>query len=167
VRSLVAPLACGAGVALVLFGLLWAAERRLPVSEDPWLDDWLADGLQAEFRSLSSEPENHFFLSEARPECRGPEFAGTQIRNYQVRNTSVQVVRLPKDTLLPMFPAGRHFSWKYSPEASPIHLCRSGRTILMMSVMGKSVFLLGQTRTPKKDVERVFDAFEETAGRFP
>jgi hypothetical protein len=54
VRRLLAPLASGVAVAAFLYGLLWAAERRLPEPEDPWLDAWVADGMKAEYRSVKT-----------------------------------------------------------------------------------------------------------------
>ena len=100
-KSLMAPLAAGVAAGALLYGLLWAAERRLPEPEDPWVDAFIAEGMKAEFRSLSTEPQSQVLPGDLRPLFEGPAFAGTVVRNYQVQNTSVQVVRLPSTGLIP------------------------------------------------------------------
>jgi hypothetical protein len=166
-KSLLPPLTAGLAVAGLLYGLLWAAERRLPEPEDPWLDAFVAEGMKAEFRSLSTEPQNQVMAADLRPRFDAPAFAGTQIRNYQVQNTSVQVVRLPSAGLLPDVEEGRKMEVRYKPQGNPVHVCRSGRTIVFVGVLGKWIPIVGQIKTPKKDVEQIFDAFEETGKRFP
>ena len=166
-KSLLAPVASGTFVAALLYGLLCAAERRLPEPADPWLDAFLAEGLKAEFRSVSTEPQNHILSSDARSMFDGPAFAGTQIRNYLVQNTSVQVVRLPGAGLVADIVEGRRLDHKFKTPGQAVHLCRSGRTIAFMSAFGKWVPIVGQMKTAKKDVESVFDAIEETAKRYP
>ena len=43
-KTLVAPLAAGVLAAALLYGLLSAAARDLPPSQDPWLDAWIERG---------------------------------------------------------------------------------------------------------------------------
>jgi len=167
VKSLLAPVVSGIAVAGILYGLLCAAERRLPESQDPWLDAFLAQGMKAEFRSQSSEPQNQALPSDLRPRFEGASFAGTQLRNYLVQNTSVQVVRLPAPGLLPEVPEGRKTDVRYKPQSNPVHVCRSGRWILFVAAAGKWIPIVGQMKTPLKDVDQMFDAFEEAAKRSP
>jgi hypothetical protein len=166
-RSLLAPVVCGVAVAGLLYGLLWAAERPLPVSEDPWLDAWTAEGIKAEFRSTSTEPQNHLLAGDLRPLADGPEFAGSVLRNYIVQNISVQVARLPKPGLLPQVAEGRSLETHFKPQGNAVHVCRVGRTILFISSMGKWIPLVGQMKISKRDAEHLFDAFETAAKRLP
>lgn len=166
-KPLLAPVASGAFVAVLLYGILCAAERRLPEPEDPWLDAFIAEGLKAEFRSVSTEPQNHALASDARPLFKGPTFDGTQIRNYQVQSASVQVLRLPATDLLPEIAEGRNLDFRFKKPGQPVHYVRSGRTILFVAVFSKWVPIVGQMKTPKQDVEAIFDAFEETVRRHP
>ncbi|HLY11515.1 MAG TPA: hypothetical protein VKW04_19590 [Planctomycetota bacterium] len=166
-KPLVAPVASGLAVAALLYGLLSAAERRLPEPSDPWLDAFIAEGMKAEFRSQSTEPQTAVLATDARPKFDGPAFLGTQIRNYQVQNTSVQVVRLPAAGLVPDLPEGRRMDVRFKPTSNPIHVCRSGRTILFVGAFGKWIPIVGQLKTPKKDVDQIFDAFEDAVKRYP
>ncbi len=166
-RPLLAPVVSGIAVAGILYGLLCAAERRLPESQDPWLDAFLAEGMKAEFRSQSTEPQNQALPPDLRPRFEGASFAGTQLRNYLVQNTSVQVVRLPAPGLLPEVPEGRKTDVRYKPQSNPVHVCRSGRWILFVAAAGKWIPIVGQMKTPLKDVDQMFDAFEEAAKRSP
>ncbi len=166
-KPLLAPLACGVAAALLLYGILSAAERRLPKSEDPWLDAWIGDGMKAEFRSTSTEPDKHALSSDAREVMSGPEFAGTVLRNYIVQNTSVQVIRLPKDGLAPMIREGRSLDFRFKEKGNVVHVCRAGRLIAFSGVQGKWIPVVGQIKTPKKTIEEIFDAFEAAAGRKP
>ncbi len=163
---MLAPIGSGIVVAALLYGLLCAAERRLPESQDPWLDAFIAEGMKAEFRTLSTEPQNHILANDLRPKFEGPAFAGTQVRNYLVQNTSVQVVRLPAAALVPEVSEGRQLDVRYK-NGNPIHIFRSGRTVAFVSALGKWIPIVGQMRTSKKDVEQIFDAIEETAKRLP
>jgi len=165
-KAMLAPVASGIVVAALLYGLLCAAERRLPESEDPWLDAFIAEGMKAEFRTLSTEPQNHVLANDLRPRFEGPAFAGTQVRNYLVQNTSVQVVRLPAASLVPEVSEGRKLDVRYKT-GNPIHVYRSGRTIVFVAALGKWIPIVGQMKTSKKDVEQIFDAIEETAKRLP
>jgi len=165
-KAMLAPVASGLFVAALLYGLLCAAERRLPESQDPWLDAFIAEGMKAEFRTLSTEPQNHLMANDLRSTFEGPGFAGTQVRNYLVQNASVQVVRLPAAALLPEIAEGRKLDVRFK-NGNPVHVCRSGRTLAFVSVFGKWIPIVGQMKTPKKDVEQVFDAVEETAKRLP
>lgn len=163
---MLAPVASGIFVAALLYGLLCAAERRLPESKDPWLDAFIAEGMKAEARTLSTDPQNHLLANDLRPKFEDPTFAGTQIRNYLVQNTSVQVVLLPATALLPEVPEGRKLDVRYKT-GNPIHVYRSGRTIVFVAALGKWIPIVGQMKTSKKDVEQIFDAIEETAKRLP
>jgi len=165
-KPLMAPLACGALVAALLYGLLAAAERKLPESEDPWLDGWIGDGMKAEFRALSTEPGKDAMPSDARPLFKTPEFAGTLLRSYVIQNTSVQLLRLPKPGLVPEIPEGRSLEFQFKPKGNKVHVCRSGRSILFVSMQSRFIFMVGQLKTARKQVEEVFDSFEDTARRY-
>jgi hypothetical protein len=165
-KSLLAPVGCGLVVAAALYGLLSAAERRLPEPEDPWLDAFIAEGMKAEFRSISTEPKSGLMVWELRPQFE-KDAAGTVLRNYLVQNTSVQLVRLTKADLLPDVAEGRKFDQKFKANTNGFHYCRAGRLIVFVAVSGKWIPIVGQMKTPKKDVEQIFDAFEETAKRYP
>jgi len=166
-RSLLAPVVCGVAVAGLLYGLLWAAERPLPVSDDPWLDAWIAEGLKAEARSTSTEPQHHLLAGDLRLGADSPDYAGTTLRSYIVQNISVQVVRLPKPGLLSQVAEGRTLDARFKPQGNPVHVCRVGQTLLFVSAMGKWIPLVGQLKISKRDAERLFDAFEATARRSP
>lgn len=166
-KSLLAPVVCGAAVAAMLYGLLWAAERPLPASNDPWLDAWIAEGLKAEFRATSTEPQNHLLAGDLRAGADSPDYAGTVLRNYIVQNISAQVVRLPKPGLLSQVAEGRSLDARFKPQGNPAHVCRVGQTLLFVSATGKWIPLVGQLKISKRDAERLFDAFESTARRRP
>jgi hypothetical protein len=166
-KTMLAPVGSGVAVAALLYGLLCAAERRLPEPEDPWLVAFVADGLKAEFRSLSPEPQNSLMANDLRPLFETPAYAGTQVRNYLVQNVSVQVVRLPGPGLLPEVTEGRKFDQKYKQGGNPVHVCRMGRSVLFAGAFGKAIPLFGQMKAPRKDTDAIFDAFEETARRYP
>ena len=166
-KPLLAPSLSGLVVAGLLYGLLCAAERRIPEPEDPWLDAFISEGLHAEFRSLSTEPQNHVLPGDARVLFEGPAFLGTQLRNYRVQDTSVQVVRLPAAGLVPDIAEGRRMDFRFKAQSNPVHICRSGRTIVFMSAFGRWIPIVGQMKTAKKDVELIFDAVEETLKRYP
>ena len=166
-KPLLAPLACGAALAALLYGLLCAAERRLPEPEDPWLDAWIGDGMKAEYQSTSSEPDKHLLFGEARELFADPEYAGTVLRRYVVQNTSVQVARLPKTGQAAFIPEGRSFEFRLKPLGNAIHVCRLGRTMVFVATQGKWVPIIGQLKTAKRQVEEIFDAFEETARKYP
>jgi hypothetical protein len=167
VKPLLAPVFCGTLAAALLYGLLWAAERRIPESEDPWIDGWLGDGLKAEFRSVSTEPKLHFMLGDAR-ELFGPETEGTILRSYLIQNTSVQVVQLPKAGLVPSLPEGRNLDFRCKPKGNPVHLCRKGRWILLVATMEKALGPLIPTfKTTKDRAQQIFDSFEPSAAARP
>ena len=166
-KPLMAPLACGALVAALLYGLLAAAERKIPEPEDPWLDGWIGDGMKAEFRAVSTEPEKDAMPSDARPLFKSADFAGTLLRSYVVQNISVQVVRLPKPDLIPKIPEGRSLEFQFKEKGNKVHVCRAGRSIVFVSMQSRFVFMVGQLKTGKKQVEEIFDSFEETARRYP
>lgn len=166
-RHLLVPLGCGALVALLLYGLLSAAERHVPEPEDPWLDAWLGDGLKADFRSSSLEPEKHALSPDGRECFASPGFAGTVLRLYIVQNISVQVMRFPSASLAPVIPQGRSWDFKFRPQGNPIHLSRIGRTVLWVSPTHRAMLGFGQSKSTKSQVEQIFRSFEETAGRYP
>jgi len=167
VRSLLAPIVSGAALAALLYGLLWSAERRLPEPEDPWLDAFVGDGMKAEFRSMSTEPDKSVMSGDARELFKGPEVEGAVVRNYQVANTSVQVLRMAKPGLVPEIPEGRKLDYRFKSGGNTVHLCRVGRSIAFVATTGKWIPVVGQLKTPKRQVEEIFDAFEETVRRYP
>jgi hypothetical protein len=166
-KPLLPPLACAIVVAALLYGALCAAERRLPESEDPWLDAWMAEGMKAEFQSISSEPAKHLPNGDVREVFQDPKLAGTVLRSYLVQNAAVHVVQLPGVAAAPAFPQGRSLDFRLKPQGRPIHLCRSGRLLLLVSNQGKWVPFMDSLKTPKREVEQIFDVFEETAKRHP
>jgi hypothetical protein len=166
-KSLAAPLACGTIAAALLYGLLWSAERKVSEPEDPWLDGWLNDGMKAEFRSVSTEPDRHFMINDMR-ELFEPESKGTVLRSYIVQNISVQVVQLTKAALLPSLPEGRTLEFKFRPKSYPVHLCRAGRWMLIVAPQEKSYGpIIPIAKTTKDRAQQMFDPFEQTAGRYP
>jgi hypothetical protein len=164
---MLAPVGSGIAVAALLYGLLCAAERKLPEPEDPWLVAFIAEGLKAEFRTVSTDPQNSVMAQDLRSKFEGPGFAGTLVRNYLVQNVSVQVLRLPGPGLLTDVAEGRKFDQKFKQGGNPVHVCRSGRTLIFAGAFGKAIPLFGQMKAPRKDTEAIFDAFEETARRYP
>ena len=166
-KQFLPPLACGAGLAVLLYGILWAAERRPPESEDPWLDAWIGEGMKAEFQSVSSEPGKHLMNRDVRDRFQAPEFEGSTVRKYLVQNTGVQVLRLPRPGGASEFREGRTFDFRITPESKSLHVCRSGRTILLVATRGEWIPFVDAMKTAKRDVERIFDVFEETAKRLP
>jgi hypothetical protein len=166
-KGMLAPVASGIVVAALLYGLLCAAERPLPESKDPWLDAFIAEGMKAAFRTSSTEPQNQVLATDLRPQFEGPAFAGTEVRNYLVQNTSVQVIHLPTAALVPDIAEGRKLDVRFKSQSNPIHICRSGRSIVFVGAVGKWIPIIGQLKTPKKDVEQIFDAFEAAAKRVP
>jgi len=167
VRSLLAPVVSGLALAALLYGLLWSAERRLPEPEDPWLDAFVGDGMKAEYRSTSTEPDKSVMSGDARELFNGPECAGAVVRNYQVQNTSVQVLRLAKAGLVPEIAEGRQLEYRFKPGGTMVHVCRLGRSIAFVAFAGKWIPVVGQIKTSKRQVEEIFDAFEETVRRYP
>jgi hypothetical protein len=166
-KPLMAPLACGALAAALLYGLLAAAERRIPEPEDPWLDGWVGDGMRAEFRAMSTEPEKDAMPHDTRELFRRDKPEGTMLRNYLVQNTSTQVVRMAKPGLVPEIPEGRSLEFRLRPKGNTFHVCRSGRTLVFVSMQGKWIPFVGQAKTSKSQVQEIFDSFEETVRRYP
>jgi len=95
-KAMLAPVASGIFVAALLYGLLCAAERRLPESKDPWLDAFIAEGMKAEGPhdlDRASEPSP----GERPPaQVRGPGLRRNAGPNYLVQNTSVQWSGCPR-----------------------------------------------------------------------
>jgi hypothetical protein len=166
-KALLAPLACGTLAAALLYGLLSAAERRVPESEDPWLDAWIGDGMKADFRATSLEPDKHALPGDARELFGTPGFAGTILRSYIVQNTSVQVVRFPKAGLASNIPEGRTMDFRFRPQGNPVHVSRQGRVLLFVSAAQRSMLGIGQMKTSKAQAEQIFKPFEETAKKAP
>jgi len=167
-KSLAAPLLCGTIAAALLYGLLWSAERKVAEPEDPWLDGWLNDGLKAEFRSVSTEPHLHLMISDARENFEKGDAAATRLRSYIVQNTSVQLVQMPKAGLVPSLPEGRSLEFKYKPKSFPVHVCRSGRWMLIVATSERSFGpIIPISKTTKDRAQQLFDTFEQTAARFP
>jgi hypothetical protein len=162
-----APLACGAIVAGLLYGLLAAAERRFPEPEDPWLDGWISDGMRAEFRAASTEAEKDVLPYDARELFKRDKADGTVLRNYLVQNISTQVVRMPKPGLVPEIPEGRSLEFRFRPKGNTVHVCRSGRTMLFVAMQGKWIPFVGQAKTSKNQAQEIFDSFEDTVRRYP
>ena len=84
-----------------------------------------------------------------------------------MQNTSVQVLRLPKPGLIPEFAEGRRLDYRFRTGGNPVHVLRLGRTIAFVANAGKWIPIVGQIKTPKRQVEEIFDAVEETARRYP
>jgi hypothetical protein len=168
VKRHLAPLAVGALSAALLYGLLWAAERKIPEAEDPWLEGWLSDGMKAEFRSVSTEPDRHFMINDAR-ELFEPESKGVVLRSYLVQNTSVQLVQFPKAGMLPALPEGRLLEFKYRAKSYPVHVCRHGRWMLIVATTEKSSLgpIIPISKTTKDRAQQMFDSFEQTAALRP
>ena len=166
-KSLLAPLACGTIVGALLYGLLWAAERKVAEPEDPWLDGWLNDGMKAEFRAASTEPDRHLMMGDAR-ELFEPESKGTVLRSYIVQNISVQLVQLARSNVLPSVPEGRTLEFRFRPKSNPVHVCRSGRWMLLVATQEKSYGpIIPLSKTTKDRAQQMFDSFEQTAARTP
>jgi hypothetical protein len=166
-KALLAPLVCGTIAAALLYGLLWSAQRKVSEPEDPWLDGWLGDGMKAEFRSVSADPDRHLMINDAR-ELFEPDSKGSILRSYMVQNTSVQLVQLPRAGIFPSLPEGRSLEFKYRAKSVPVHLCRSGRWMLIVATTEKSYGLMlpvGKTTTDR--AQKMFDSFEQTAARYP
>lgn len=167
-KHLAALLACAVLVSGGLFGLLSAVDHSAPVEpEDAWLDAFRAAGMKAELIAVSSEPEKHLGLSDARELAKGAAFQGTSLRRYIVQNVTVQVAILPRASLLPELPEGRHPGFRLKPKGSSTHLCRSGRNLLFVRTQTNWVPLLDEPPTPKGLVEKMDEVFERTAARFP
>lgn len=166
-KPLLAPLACSTVVAALLYGLLWSAERKVSEPEDPWIDGWIGDGMKAEFRSVSTEPDRHFMITDAR-ELFEPGVAGVTLRSYIVHNTSVQLAQLPRAGMVPALPEGRQLEYKFKTKSFPVHYCRSGRWILIVSSMEKSLGpIIPVGKTTKDRAQQMFDSFEQTAALRP
>jgi hypothetical protein len=163
------PAAGGAAVGAFLYALLLLCARDVPPPEDPWLDAFESEGLRAEFRSEGSEAARHLLLQEARDAFREPPLSATTIRHYQVQAGPVQVLVLPDAAAYPGFPEGRHAGFKHGESAKGpgIHLCRSGRYVLLAAPQGRWVPFVGLMKRPDDEVARLFDAFEEARRRLP
>jgi hypothetical protein len=153
--------------ACILYGILAAISRDLPEPADPWLDGWTAAGIKAEFRSVSTTPGKHLLLADARELCDAAALEGTTLRSYLLQNGSAQIVRLPKAEFLPEIPEGRTLEFRMKKKKGAMHVSRVGRTLFIMAIHGKWIPFVGLGKTPRREVERAFDAFEKTVERYP
>jgi hypothetical protein len=164
VKRYLAPVAVALAAAGGLFGALAAADRKLPPPRDPWLEGWRGAGLKAESRGEANDPAETLLFFDGRGRFNLPGLDDLAIRTYQVATTKAQVVLLPDDkSLLLDFPEGRHFDFKIKPTGGSAHVCRAGRKLLFVSSQPTVVPLLGLVRPPRKSIEAIFQAFEETA----
>lgn len=160
------PLA-GAIVGALCYSLLLLAKRDTPPAEDPWLEAFEAEGLRAEFRSLSQEPAQQLILRDVREAFAAPPLSSSPIRNYQVMNGTVQIVLLPAADSLPELPQGRHREFRLKQKGQAVHLCRSGRHLLLTGIQDRFIPFIGAMKRSAEDVERLFGAFEAAAERRP
>lgn len=168
-KNVLLAIVSAALVSGVLYGLLSAVDHPAAEPEDPWLEMWQAEGLHGQFVSVSSEPERHLMFSDGRELMKGPEFRETALRRYIVQNVTLQVVMLPKPGLAPELPEGRHFTFRLKEKGSGVHLCRVGKTLLLVRTQTNWIPIpgVGEPPTPKPLVTKFFDVFEKAAARFP
>lgn len=160
IAPLAAALAAGGG----LYGALAAADRRLPEPADRWLNEWIAAGLKAEGGAENDEPGRTLIFYDARGLFKVAALERLPVRDYLIAQTRAQVVGLPDEAALrEELPEGRHRDYKLKPKSGTIHLCRSGRWVLLVSTEPKAVPFFGKTRLPKQTVDAMFQAFEDVA----
>lgn len=116
---------------------------------------------------MSTEPGNAALSYDAREAFKRGAFEGTVLRTYLVQNISAQVVRMARPGLLPEVPEGRSLEFRFRPKGNAVHVCRSGRTLLLVALQGKWIPFVGQAKTSKNQVHEIFDSFEETARQYP
>lgn len=163
-KRYLAPFLAAVLAAAGLYGALAAAARQLPPSTDPWLDGWLAAGLKAEFRAETPDPSQTLLFQEARKLFDRPGLRELAVRQYLVSQTGAHVVRLPDAAALAEeFPEGRHLDHKLKPKGGSAHVCRVGALLLVVSSQSRWIPFIGGTKTSKKAIEAIFDAFEESA----
>ncbi len=149
------------------YALLLLARPDVPPAEDPWLEAFEAEGLRAEFRSVSQEPAQQLLLRDAREAFATPALASCPIRHYQVNNGAVQIVTLPAADSLPELPRGRHRDFRLKEKGQAVHLCRSGRLLLISPLQERFIPFIGPMKRSAEDVDRLFGAFEAAAERRP
>ena len=156
----------GAAAAMGLYGMLAAAERKLPAPEDPWLDGWTRAGLKVEARAITDDPSRRLLFRDGRDCFDDAALKTLPLRNYQVQQAQAQVLVLPSDTLLSKeFPQGRHINHALRERGGKAHACRIGRALLLVSTEGPRIPFIPRMRIPKRTVDAVFDAFETAVAR--
>lgn len=161
------PPVAGTIVGAFGYAVLLLARRDVPPAEDPWLEAFEAEGLRAEFRSVSQEPAKQLILRDAREAFGTPALASCPIRHYQVMNGAVQIVLLPAAGSLPELPQGRHPDFRLKEKGQAVHLCRSGRHLLITPLREQFIPFIGPMKRSAEDVDRLFGAFEAAAERRP
>jgi hypothetical protein len=146
-------------VGALLYAALLLAARDVPPPEDPWQEAFESEGLRSEFRNLGQEPGRNLLLQDARDEFKEPPLSTTVIRHYQVQAGPVQILELPDASACPALPGGRHANFKLQEKSEAVHLCRSGRFVLLAQAQGRWVPFLGRMKRPDEEVTRLFDAF--------
>lgn len=165
-RGWVPALVMGVAAATGLYGMLAAAERKLPPPEDPWLDGWTRAGLKVESRAVTDDPSRRLLFHDARACFDDAALKTLPLRNYQVQQARAQVLVLPSATLLDKeFPQGRHLNYRLTDKGGKAHACRMGRALLLVSIEGPKIPFFPTMRIPKSTVEAVFDAFEAAVER--
>ena len=163
-RSTLAPLVAALLAAAGLYGTLAAAARTLPPSTDRWLDAWQAAGLKAEFRAETPDPSKTLLFMEARKLFESPGLRDLAVRQYLVSQTGAHVVVLPDaKSLIDDLPEGRHFDHKLKPKGGTAHVCRVEAQLLVVSSQTRWIPFIGGTKTSKKNIEAIFEAFEGAA----
>jgi hypothetical protein len=166
-KQVPAALLSAALVSGALYGLLCAPDHPAVEPEDPWLQAWASAGMKGQLLGESSQPDRHLMLgTEGRELMKGPDFQDTVLRRYLIQAANLQVVILPRAGLAEAIPEGRHFGFRLKPKEGSVHLCRSGRNLLLIKTQMLGIGF-GELPTPKPFVEKLFDAFEKTAGRYP
>ena len=169
-KPIAMALGCAALVAFGLYGVLLTAFAHPPSEpEDPWLLAWTAAGLKGQLSGISSNPGAHLMLGDEGKELvKGREFRDTALRRYLVQAVYAQVVVFPREGMAPTLPEGRHFGFHVkSKPGSGTHLCRVGRNLLLVKAQTIKIGLFPEMPTPKPLLEKLFDAFEETAALYP
>ncbi|HXX94619.1 MAG TPA: hypothetical protein VEN81_13375 [Planctomycetota bacterium] len=150
-----------------LYGILSAVDHPAVEPEDPWLRAWKEAGLKGQLLGESTEPDKHLMLgTEGRELMKGLDFQDTVLRRYLIQAANLQVVVLPRASLAPELPEGRHFAFRLKPKEGAVHLCRSGRNLLLVKPLMIGIGF-GELPTPKPFLEKLFDVFEKTAETYP
>lgn len=166
-RHVLAAFASGALVSGALYGILNAVAHPQAEPEDPWLDAWKAAGLRGQFVTVSMEPDKHLMFGDARELFKGREYEDTVLRRYLIQNVGVQVVVFPRADSAKNLPEGRHAGFRLKAKGPSVHLCRSGRNVLLVKPTTHGIVIFGDMPTPKAFFDGLCDVFEETAANFP
>ena len=166
-RHHLSALAAGVLVSLAIYGILNAVAAPRAEPEDPWLDAWTAEGMKGQLQAVSDAPRDHLMYGDARDLLKGDGYENTVLRRYVIQNVTVQVVVFPRGGLVPEFPEGRHANFQLRPRGSSAHLCRCGRNLLLVKPKSNGVFLFEELPTSRETLDRLCDAFEKTAARYP